>query len=173
MSEFPPQSIELVQRLTKSQNSIYSYILSLTLDRETAQDILQETNVLICEKAAEFRSDTDFLSWALAIARFKVLAHRRSVGRDKLTFGDTLFDRLVATEPRELDLEDRVLALGRCLDKLPRRQRALIDERYQSGVTMEVLAGRVGRTKQSLAVTLHRIRRVLLRCLENAEREGN
>jgi RNA polymerase sigma-70 factor (ECF subfamily) len=172
MTEFQPHSTELVQQLTKCQNSIYAYILSLIPNREIAQEILQETNLVICKKAAEFQKETNFLGWAFAIARFEVLAHRRRTGREKLTFGDGLLERLASADPQQFDVEERILALGRCLDKLPARQRALIEERYQPTVTMESLAKRIGRAKQSLAVTLHRIRQTLLQCLENADHSG-
>ena len=48
-SQFP-----LLRELTNHQNSIYAYIFSLVPKREIAQEILQETNLVICEKADQF-----------------------------------------------------------------------------------------------------------------------
>lgn len=168
----PSQPFALVRELTSSQNSLYAYVFSLVSNREVAQEILQETNLVICEKASEFEPGTHFLTWACTIARYKVLAFRRDVAREKLAFGDELMDQLAVVDAREFELEDRMIALERCLEKLSPRQRELIAERYQPSVTMDTLATRLGRAKQSLAVTLHRIRQTLLECLQNAESEG-
>lgn len=161
----------LVRELTSSQNSIYAYIFSLVPNREVAQELLQETNLVVCEKAEEFEKGTHFLTWACTIARYKVLAYRRRMAREKLAFGDDLVETLAAIDPRQFDVAERIVALERCLEQLRPRQRALIEERYQPGVTLDVLAARLGRAKQSLAVTLHRIRQTLQKCLEKAEAE--
>lgn len=167
------QPFALLRELTGSQNSIYAYIFSLVPKREAAQEILQETNLVICEKAAEFEKGTHFLTWACTIARFKVLGYRRRVAKEKLAFGDELIDKLAVVDAREFELGDRTAVLERCLEKLPPRQRLLIEERYQPSVTMDRLAERMGRAKQSLAVTLHRIRQALLECVEKAEAGGD
>jgi RNA polymerase sigma-70 factor (ECF subfamily) len=166
-SRFP-----LLRELTNHQNSIYAYIFSLVPNREAAQEILQETNLVICEKADQFLAGSHFLTWACAIARFKVLAYRRDTTRDKLIFGDDLSEKLASGDVQRFDLSTRMIALEKCLEKLPARQRAMIKDRYRPDVTMEVLADRLGRAKQSLAVTLHRIRQTLLECLQRTEREG-
>ena len=163
----------LVRELTSSQNSLYAYIFSLVPNRELAQEILQETNLVICEKAADYEAGTHFLTWACTIARFKVLTFRRRMAREKLAFGDELLEKLAAVDARQVDLTNPMIALQRCLERLPARQRELIKARYQPSVTMDTLAKNLGRAKESLAVTLHRIRQALLQCLKNAEAEGD
>jgi RNA polymerase sigma-70 factor (ECF subfamily) len=44
-------------------------------------DILQEINAVLWEKALEFQPGTDSWAWASQIARFKVLNHVRKFGR--------------------------------------------------------------------------------------------
>ena len=56
----PPGNIEtesrkqLVALLTQHQRRIFAYIYTLVHDRTDAEDILQETNLIICEKFHEF-----------------------------------------------------------------------------------------------------------------------
>jgi RNA polymerase sigma-70 factor (ECF subfamily) len=166
-----PQVFPLIHELTSSQNSLYAYIYSLVPNRDKAQEILQETNLVICEKAAQFEKGTHFLTWACAIARFKVLAYRRNSAREKLVFGDDLVDQLAKVDARQFEVDERIATLERCIEKLSPRHRKLIRDRYQPDITLDVLAERSGRAKQSLAVTLHRIRQSLQSCLEKARAE--
>ena len=49
-----PISFEFSQNLTSIQKSLYGYILSLLPNRSDAEDVLQETNLILCKKATEF-----------------------------------------------------------------------------------------------------------------------
>ena len=66
------------------QNRLHAYILSLLADPVGAQDVLQETNLVLIRKADDFQSDASFESWAFSTARFQVLAHLRDQKRDRL-----------------------------------------------------------------------------------------
>ena len=52
---------ELVLLITQHQRRIFSYIYTLVPDRYAADDILQETSLVICEKFGDFRVGTDFV----------------------------------------------------------------------------------------------------------------
>ena len=47
-------SVEFSQQLTQIQRKLYSYILSLVPNRVEAEDILQESNFVLCRKAKEY-----------------------------------------------------------------------------------------------------------------------
>jgi DNA-directed RNA polymerase specialized sigma24 family protein len=71
----------------------------------------------------------------------------------------------------EDDLEDgaeRVAALRRCVDKLEKSQRELIEMRYRREVPLADLARRVGRSAAALSMSLFRLRAALEKCMENA-----
>src|SRR5436190_19336309 len=61
----------LVGLLTRHQRQIFSYIYVLVPNRADAEDLLQETSVVICEKFHEFREGTDFVAWACQIAYWR------------------------------------------------------------------------------------------------------
>jgi RNA polymerase sigma-70 factor (ECF subfamily) len=50
-------SVEFSQQLTQIQRKLYSYILSLVPNRAEAEDILQESNFVLCRKAKEYDKD--------------------------------------------------------------------------------------------------------------------
>jgi RNA polymerase sigma-70 factor (ECF subfamily) len=153
--------------LTANQSSLYAYIVSLLPNRQQADDILQETNIVLWRKAEEFQEGTSFLAWSCQVAYFNVLSFRRRMSRDKHTFGDDLFDYLAERQCERIDdVEDRQKALRRCLGKLPPKQRELIEARYQPGASVRRMADERSTTEGALSQSLYRIRSSLLECIK-------
>jgi len=78
-----PIEIEFAQRLLACQQELYAYLLSLVFDRDTGEDLLQQTNMVLCQKANEALQAKSFSAWDQKVARVETLAYRRrkSVGR--------------------------------------------------------------------------------------------
>ena len=130
-------------------------------------DILQEINAVLWQKAHEYRPGTDFWAWACQIARFKALNHLRKLGRERLVFDDTVLQQLASAAVERLDhLEEYRVALDHCLRKLPPPQRQLIDLRYSAGQTIESIGQSIGRPVGSVRQALFRIRATLQACIE-------
>lgn len=165
-------SDEFVQRLTAAQSVLYGYIRTLLPDRTAAQDVLQQTNLTLWKKSAEYRFDMPLITWACRIAYFNVLACRRKLSRDRLVFDDTVLDFLAERQSeRSAGAEDRMETLRACLEKLPSHQRALIGERYAPGGSVQRLAEAQGRTVGSISQTLYRIREELRACIRRNEHQ--
>jgi len=161
-----PQFASLV---TRHQRSLYGYIMSLTPIPHDADDILQEVNVVLWRKAAEYDSTRDFLPWACTIAYYEVLAHRKRQQRDRHVFLDEALLRELATEARQAaeQFESRLAALRKCMEKLPERSRQLLRDRYddrEESIAAE--SWKSGRSAGAIYTALHRIRRVLLECIQ-------
>ena len=159
-------SADFLLNLTSHQSSLYSTIAALLGGVEGAHDILQETNVVLLEKASEYDSAKPFIPWAATFARFQVMAWRKRQSRDRLVLNDELFavlaDRLVTdtTQPnRRLD------AVEKCLNKLMPDSRQLVDARYVQGEPVQSIAERLGRSVNVVSVSLFRIRKALLDCV--------
>src|SRR6266480_3248991 len=108
----------LMALMTRHQRQIFSYIYTLVPDRYDAEDLLQETSLVICEKFEEFEEGTDFVSWACQIAYWRIRYARQKFARSKVVFHQELVDALAQTAaamPEELD--QRHEALARCLRK--------------------------------------------------------
>ena len=50
---------------------IYGYIRSLVVHRADAEDLLQETASMLWQKFHEFQPGSNFLAWAMSVARFQ------------------------------------------------------------------------------------------------------
>ncbi len=166
-----PISFEFSQLLTKSQRRIYAFILTLIPNRAEAEDILQETNLILCRKAAEYDPDRHFLAWAFKIARFQTMAHMKTRSRSPLVFQEDLMEKL-SDDAENLDgFGSLQRALAQCMEKLTKRNRELIRIRYEQGMSLEDSAKELGKPKGTVSMALYRIRIALWRCVERTMKE--
>jgi RNA polymerase sigma-70 factor (ECF subfamily) len=163
----------LVALMTRHQRQIFSYIYAMVPNRYDAEDLLQETSVVICEKFDDFEDGTDFVAWACQIAYWRIRYSRQKFARSKVVFNQEIVDAIAQTActmARELD--SRHEALGNCLQKLPPRDRDLLLTRYEPGNGVEEAARRSGRTVQTAYKALTRLRKLLLDCVSNQLSNG-
>jgi RNA polymerase sigma-70 factor (ECF subfamily) len=168
MSHKSLSETEFVLLITRHQAAIYAYVLTLLPDRVAAQDIVQETNLVLCRKVTEYEPGTHFKAWAFRIAYWQTMAHLKRVQRAGLITLEPEVLELVAHEAEEqlMDFEDRHLALKACLQKLPAGDASILLAHYQRGESLAEISGRLGRTRDALKQVLLRIRRVLRTCIE-------
>jgi RNA polymerase sigma-70 factor, ECF subfamily len=156
----------LVELITRHQRQIFAYLLSLVPDRASAEDLLQETCMVICDKFDLFREGTDFMAWACQIALWRVRAARQKFARAKVVFDDDVFEAVARTSASMApELDARHEALTHCLKKLPVRDRELVLTRYERGHGVSEAARHTGRTVEEAYRALRRIRRLLFDCV--------
>ena len=147
------------------EESLRVFVRSLLFSRDEEREVMQEVAVVLWRKFDAGMESQAFCRWAFGVARMGVLAFRRDRARDRHTFGDEVFELLGQTVMEQSDaLEAERRALVTCLQKLPEKQRQLVQAAYAPGVKMDALAVRMGRTSMSLYKTLHRIRLALMDC---------
>ena len=140
------------------------------LDRNATDDLLQQTNIVLCEKAAEFKPGANFKAWAFRVAFLEVMKHRRTAGRDRLVFDETLLERLeAAVDQEDGHYEVRRKRLRSCLQRLRESQRRLILERYFGGRSVQQIAQDRNRTPNAISQLLFRARQNLADCVANLE----
>jgi RNA polymerase sigma-70 factor, ECF subfamily len=165
-----PRAAEFAEYLRQDQSRLYGYIHSLVRDLNDADDLFQQSTLILWKKFDEFDRCRSFFSWACGIARFEVANFLRSRGRRRLYFSDDLNLLLIEAQDEMTDeeLEDRRLALGACVEKLRQRDRELVQECYAESAGVHEAAGRRGRSPQSVYNSLRRIRRALFECIARA-----
>ncbi|MEP6956448.1 MAG: sigma-70 family RNA polymerase sigma factor [Chthoniobacterales bacterium] len=156
----------LMLLMTQHQRRIFSYIYTLVPDRHDAEDLLQQTSLIVCEKFDEFTLGTDFAAWACQIAYWQVRAARQKYARAKVVFNQEIVDALAQTASElSEEVSTRHEALARCLQKLPVRDRELVLTRYERGSSVDAAAQRSGRTLEAAYKALTRLRKLLLDCV--------
>ena len=160
---------EFVQRLTAGQSALYAFVVSLMGGVDQANDVLQETNLKLCQRAGEYDAAQPFLRWAYAFARFEVMAWRKRQTRSRLVLDDELVARVAADfEDQAPQAEHQLAALEACVEKLPSHQRELVAARYREGLPVQEIAAQSGRPENAVAAMLYRVRKALAHCVENS-----
>jgi len=157
---------ELMLLMTQHQRRIFAYIHALVPSRADAEDILQETSLVIVEKFGSFTPGTDFVAWAFQIAWWRVRAARQKFARAKVVFDDEVLESVAHTAAEmQQEVSERHEALARCLQKLPLRDRDLLLTRYEPGAGVEEAAQRSGRSLEAAYKALARLRKLLFDCV--------
>lgn len=161
---------EFTSLLIDHQEIIRAFIITQIPGSPDVRDILQEVNIVLMEKQDSFELGTNFGTWACTVARYKVLEHKRKEARRNglFAFNEELSQALAEEiQERETDaLEDKRKALEHCMKKLSTSNRNLLQTRYQThSEALARLSAETGRTRESLRVTLCRIRSTLRRCV--------
>ena len=157
---------EFVRLFTAHQREVYVYILALLAHRAGAEEVLQETNLVLWRKFEEFHSGTSFGAWACRIAYYEVLKYRQRRRRDVLCFSEVFVEEIAAEAVEQRDaLQARSRALADCLAKLPERDRDLIRRRYSPDASTRSLATEVGRSMDAVRKAVRRIRQALSECV--------
>jgi RNA polymerase sigma-70 factor (ECF subfamily) len=146
---------------------VFLYALGLVHNAADAEEVLQQTNLVLWRKFDQFQPGTDFARWACRIAYYEVLKFRERRGREARFFSSEFVETLAADSERSMDLWDaRRDALVQCLGKLSTKDRQLVLGRYQEEATTRSVAEALGRSIQGTRKSLHRIRTTLLACIE-------
>jgi RNA polymerase sigma-70 factor (ECF subfamily) len=149
------------------QRQVFLYALGLLHNTADAEEVLQETNMVLWRKFDQYQPDTDFGGWARRIAHFEVLKLRDKRRAGAHVFSGDFIESLAAASDRAADvLEARRTALAHCLEKLADRDRQLLAMRYEEHAKTDSVAQALGRSIQGVRKSLHRIRTVLLTCVE-------
>jgi RNA polymerase sigma-70 factor, ECF subfamily len=158
---------DFVRLLVGLQSRLYAYICSLIGGANDAFDVLQETNVVLWDKADEYDPSRPFAPWAYQVAYFQVMAYRKRCDRSKLVFDEGLMSQ-VAEEFCRGDCDDalRLEALALCIDTLPAARRELLDRRYRDGESIDAIACRLRKAPNVVSASLYRLRKALLECIE-------
>ena len=158
----------------RDEARIYGYIRSLVLHRADAEDLLQETASVLWQKFHEFQTGSNFLAWAMSIARFQVQHFRRRQKHNVLRFSEAFQDLLAAdTVAESARLADLQQLLDECLQKLPAADRDLFVLRYVSEATTKSLADQLGRPAPTIYNAIRRIRRAVTDCVKRGlDKEG-
>lgn len=155
-----------MQVFLTEQLALQRYVLSLAPNLLDAQEILQETALELWKRFDEYHPARPFRAWAFRFAKLQTLAYLKRRRRSNALGGDVveqLADRRAAMEGK---LDGRRIALAECLERLPPKDRRLLEQRYVSATPMEQAAAELNRTVHAVYKALERIRAALAECVD-------
>ena len=164
---------EFARLLGGAQRRLFLYLMGLLADRTAAEDVLQETNLVLWREFERFEPGTNFAAWSCRVAFNQVRAYRTRRGRDRLVFSDAFLAAVNDELTREAErLDERRAALAECLGRLPDHHRELVRHRYLDehgpGGATEELAERLGKSPAAVLRMLSRVRHALHECVSRA-----
>ncbi len=166
MSDFDSTK-EFLQYFAQHHRQIYAFIRAQVRCTSDANDLLQETSVLLWEKFHDFDRNGDFGRWACGFARRLILRHYRETGKFQTLFGETIDQQFTDQLLISLQVDDkRGDALGHCLKELDERQRKLLDMRYQSEQEVSDIAATMDRSESAVYKALAKIHERLYECIQ-------
>jgi RNA polymerase sigma-70 factor (ECF subfamily) len=164
------QHDQFVERFVRSQDRIYAYVVTLLPNRADAEEVFQQTSLILWKKWQQFDPQRDFVAWACGMAHHEVrnfLRKHRDRGRRYLSE-----DVLAEVAQVRLDVHDvleaRRQALQHCLDQLAPAKRALLERCYAGEDRINTIAAELGQRPNVLYMTLKRLRRALLDCISRS-----
>jgi RNA polymerase sigma-70 factor (ECF subfamily) len=158
---------EFADLLRQHQSRLFGYIHSLVRNLSDADDLFQQTTLVLWKKFADYDRTRSFLSWACGVARFEIANFLRSRSRQQLYFTDELNLLLIEAqeELKQDEMESRREALAKCTSKLRVNDKKLLEDCYGDEARVSAVAEREGRSPQSVHNSLRRIRRALFECI--------
>jgi RNA polymerase sigma-70 factor (ECF subfamily) len=166
------QGAVFVELLTQHQRTLYGYIFTLVHNSTDADDILQETNLVLWDKRLEYKLGTNFMAWACRIAYFKAQNFLKIKGRSRVCFNETLLAKLsdLQIDRSEVHTINSAM-LVYCLEKLSATSQHLLKLCYDGSCSIQEVAKQLGRPVGSIYNTLSQIRLKLWKCIRNALKE--
>jgi len=153
---------EQISMLVASAQTVLRARISVLLGGSAdVEDVLQETNLAILRKAAEYDPSRPFMPWALQFAQLQCLKWRTLRSRDRLVFDGETFSRLC--EETSVEAEPGLLRemLEKCLreDKIDAE---MLYARYVDGLGTREIAARYGMTYTAARSRIQRLREKLM-----------
>lgn len=155
-----------VELFSSNYNRIRSFILTIVPNISDADDILQETSKIMWEKFDQFEIGTNFVSWAVTIAKYQALNFRKKYN-PKAPLSTDLVE-LLADESEDFleDENERLEALQGCLKKLQKKDMNLIKNRFVQRKTARELSKEIGVAMNTIYRNESRILSLLLNCIQ-------
>ena len=166
---------EFIRLLVAGQSRIYAYIMAVVGNRNDADDIMQETTSKMWQKFDTFESGTDIVAWGIAIGRYRIMEFRRKQRKEaRIRFSERTFIELEQESQKRLeDIDDYLNSLKNCVEKLPPRDKSLVDLRYEQGLPVKDISMRMSKTVQNVYYHLSRIHNSLLMCVKGSIESGD
>jgi RNA polymerase sigma-70 factor (ECF subfamily) len=154
---------------------ILAYLDTLLLNWSDAEDLFQETCVVLWQKFDEYGPESNFLAWALRIADFKAMNFQQKQTRRRLFVDglrDTLMAELATQTPKNVD-DYSLDVLSNCMEQLSQSDRQVVTMCYAEEESVRHIADITGRSPQSVHNSLRRIRNWLLECVRRQLRRAD
>ena len=151
----------------RHQARIYRFVLRLARDATLAEDLTSDVFLTVWQQAHRFEARSSATTWLLAIARYKTYAELRRRTEPLPDDGAAQASDDPADNPEAaFEIKRRGEILRRCLTRLSREHREIIDLVYYHEKSVQEVAGIVGIPGNTVKTRMFYARRRLSELLE-------
>jgi RNA polymerase sigma-70 factor, ECF subfamily len=154
--------------LFRNQNRIYAYVLTLIGNYTDADDVMQETISVMWQKFSDFKTGTNFVSWGITIAHYKILDYRRNKQKDGriCQYNNDLLEQFgYEVTQNNVSFDEKFALLRKCIEKLQSRYLTVIKLRFQEDLNPSAISNRCGISVTNVYQILSRAYSMLISCI--------
>ena len=149
------------------KNQLFRLALRITLNREEAEDIVQDTMIKVWDKRYEWGSIDSIEAYSLRICR--------NLSLDRLKKRDNQNGSLEEEQPRQEPLstpQDRLRIVKEIVNSLPEKQRTCMQLRDFEGKQYKEIASILGITEEQVKTNIFRARQTVKQRFQKIEQYG-
>ena len=164
----PENDQRFTELLQQHHTRLFGYLYAIVHDLNDAEDLYQQTSLVLWKKFGEYQEGTSFFNWAMTAARYEMLNFMR-VRKRRQQFSSELRASL-SNEFDELNddlLQARLEALQHCKELLGDNDRHVLEACYGNKRSFSETADHLGRSPKSVYRSLERSREMLMKCIED------
>jgi RNA polymerase sigma-70 factor (ECF subfamily) len=156
------------------KDKLFRLALRITLSREDAEDIVQDTLLKVWNNRDEMGDVENIEAYAMTICRNLALDLCERKERQNISFDERIHDRTDSTAPPDEQIaktEGRQL-IKHTIDSLPEKQRTAMQLREIEGKTYKEISVIMGLTESDVKVNIFRARKSLKEYLAKINKYG-
>lgn len=145
------------------KNTLYRLALRITLNREEAEDIVQDTLIKVWNKREEWSEIESIEAFSLTICRNLALDRLKKAENQNDSLDETPTERAdQASNPyEEMIQKDRISLVRRLVNGLPEKQRSCMQLRDFEGKPYKEIATILGISEEQVKVNIFRARQTI------------
>lgn len=155
---------------------LYRLALRITLSREEAEDIVQDTLIRVWNRRESWDTIENIEAFAMTVCRNMSLDRLRLHENQNASLDDTAGatdNAVAASNPYERTVQrEKVTIVRQLIDALPEKQRACMQLRDIEGKTYREIATVLGITEEQVKVNIFRARQTIKQQFEKYDNYG-
>lgn len=157
------------------KDKLYRLALRITLETREAEDIVQETLIRVWKKREEWDKIASIEAFSLTICRNLALdqiAKKEAQNKSLDETYDNTPDNTLFTPLQSLALDDKRSWVMKLFNKLPEKQKSIMQLRDIEGMSYKEIAVTLGITEEQVKISLFRARQYIRTEFEKIDNYG-
>lgn len=156
------------------KNVLYRLALRITLSREEAEDIVQDTLIRVWNRRDDWEEMDSIEAFSLTVCRNLSLDKMKKASKDNRPISDEEISAAdTGRDPYERMIQrDRLEQVKRIVDSLPEKQKSCMQLRDFEGKSYKEIAGILAMTEEQVKVNIFRARQAVKQKYNEIDRYG-